>query len=57
MVGQVFAFQALVGFKKRMHLPHGVVQDFAVAVATTDQLGKGVVPSEVVTVRTLSAAC
>ena len=57
LVGQVFAFHALVGFKKRVHLTHGVVQNFAVAVAIADQLGKGVVPSEAVTVRTLSAAC
>ena len=56
-VGQVVALQALVGFEKRMHLAHGVEQDVAVAVATADQLGKGVVPSEAVTVRTLSAAC
>ena len=39
LVGQVFAFQSLVGFKKRMHLTHGVEQDVAVAVATADQLG------------------
>ena len=56
LVGQVFAFQALVGCKKRVHLTHGVVQNFAVTVAIADQLGKGVVPSEAVTVRTLSAA-
>jgi hypothetical protein len=46
-----------VGLEKRVHLAHGVVQDVAVSVATADQLGKGVVPSEAVTVRTLSAAC
>ena len=57
LVGQVFALQALVGCKKGVHLAHRVVQDVAVAVTTVDQLGKGVVPSEVVTLRTLRAAC
>jgi hypothetical protein len=56
-LGQLFALQALVGFQKGTHLAHCVVQDLAVAVAVADQLGKGVVPSEVVTVLTLIAAC